>query len=159
MSTGRVGGVQEIFLFGVRIRVCDIGVGCVYGPGRGHGPHKKGPSMNDKPATEVDAADQFPPATAYVVPDGPKALRETLCMAQAGLALCDDPRQTEHILRLGRLIAECDRHRPIGPDGKHGDRHTPTCGCPDKLPPGLEEAIDAAYADGSIFSENRKDPK
>jgi predicted unusual protein kinase regulating ubiquinone biosynthesis (AarF/ABC1/UbiB family) len=23
----------------------------------------------------------------------------------------------------------CDAHRPLGPDGKHGDRHTKTCGC------------------------------
>jgi hypothetical protein len=27
------------------------------------------------------------------------------------------------------LIDECDRMRPLGPDGKHGDRHTVECGC------------------------------
>ncbi len=27
------------------------------------------------------------------------------------------------------LIDHLDLHRPLGPDGKHGDRHTPTCGC------------------------------
>ena len=113
--------------------------------------------MERKPAADDDAQDERPPVTAYVVPDGPKALKETLAVAGAWLALSDDPRKFEHILRLGRLIAECDRHRPIGPDGKHGNRHTPTCGCLDKLPPGLDAAIDAAYADGSIFSENHRD--
>lgn len=71
-------------------------------------------------------------STTYTVPDGPKMLRESLCMAQAWIGQSDDPRKAEHIARLGRLIAECDRHRPIGPDGKHGERHTPTCGCEDK---------------------------
>lgn len=70
---------------------------------------------------------------ALVVPDSPKMLRETLCVAQAriGNSPLDADRREEHMSRLGRLIAECDRHRPLGPDGKHGDRHTPTCGCDD----------------------------
>lgn len=65
------------------------------------------------------------------VPDGPKMLRETLCVAQAriGDSPYDEGRKLEHIYRLQRLIAECDRHRPLGPDGKHGNRHTRTCGC------------------------------
>lgn len=69
--------------------------------------------------------------TAYIVPDSPKMLRETLCVAQAriGNSPHDKGRKAEHIARLGRLIDECDRHRPIGPDGKHNDRHTDTCGC------------------------------
>jgi hypothetical protein len=33
---------------------------------------------------------------------------------------------------LASLIDEIDRNRPLGPDGTHGDRHTPTCGCEDK---------------------------
>lgn len=41
-----------------------------------------------------------------------------------------DP-ELEHIDRLQRLINACDDHRPLGPDGKHGNRHTPTCGCED----------------------------
>ena len=90
-----------------------------------------------------------------------KALRETLCLAQTALAndfqeathggdladapgvianprpdtepwvieLCQDyVNATE---RIGRIIAEIDRQRPLGPDGKHGDRHTSTCGCED----------------------------
>lgn len=72
------------------------------------------------------------PETAYVVPDGPKELRETLCVAQTYIGLSDDSRKREHSDRLQRLIDECDRHRPVGPDGKHGDKHTPTCGCEDK---------------------------
>lgn len=69
--------------------------------------------------------------TAYIVPDGPKMLRETLCVAQAriGNSLYDEGRKREHIDRLQRLIDECDRHRPLGSDGKHDDRHTFSCGC------------------------------
>ena len=71
--------------------------------------------------------------TSYEVPDGPKMLRETLCVAQAriGNSPLDEGRRREHIERLQRLIDACDVHRPLGPDGKHGDRHTPTCGCDD----------------------------
>jgi hypothetical protein len=71
--------------------------------------------------------------TSYKVPDGPKMLRETLCVAQTriGNSGLDEGRKDEHIARLGRLIAECDRHRPLGEDGKHDDLHTPTCGCED----------------------------
>jgi hypothetical protein len=67
------------------------------------------------------------------VPDGPKALRETLGIAQSAFA--GIPEDLHHITRLQRLVAECDRHRPLGPDGKHGDRHTATCGCEDVAPP------------------------
>jgi len=71
--------------------------------------------------------------TSYEVTDGPKMLRETLCVAQAmiGNFMIDDGRKQEHVDRLQRLINACDRHRPLGVDGKHGDRHTPTCGCED----------------------------
>lgn len=67
------------------------------------------------------------------VPDGPKMLRETLCAAQAavGFVFAEDDRMPEHVDRLQRLIEECDRHRPLGPDGKHDYRHTETCGCED----------------------------
>jgi hypothetical protein len=63
----------------------------------------------------------------------PKALRETLCIAQARIAAAgvDKDRQGRDIANLQALIDECDRHRPLGPDGKHGDLHTPTCGCED----------------------------
>jgi hypothetical protein len=78
--------------------------------------------------------------TELIVGDTPKMLRETLCVAQTAIlsarsasGLAEDGRIEEHIKRLGRLIAECDRHRPLGPDGKHGDLHTATCGCEDKV--------------------------
>lgn len=70
--------------------------------------------------------------TTLDVPDDPKMLRETLCAAQGVVLHYGEPRFREHSERLQRLIDECDRHRPLGPDGKHGDRHTPTCGCEDK---------------------------
>lgn len=71
--------------------------------------------------------------TSYTIHDDPKMLRETLCVAQnvIGNSMPAAARRDEHIERLGRLIRECDRHRPIGPNGKHGNRHTPTCGCDD----------------------------
>lgn len=66
------------------------------------------------------------------IPGDPKMVREALCVAQHAV--------NQHITSpnlhgapgvLTALIRECDRHRPLGPDGKHGDRHTPTCGCDD----------------------------
>lgn len=33
---------------------------------------------------------------------------------------------------LQQLVDEIDRHRPLGPDGKHGNRHTAYCGCEEK---------------------------
>lgn len=90
------------------------------------------------PMPDIDPADiPNPPdatedtMTDLRVPDSPKAIRETLCTAQARIAESDldEGRKDAHIKRLGRLIDECERHRPLGPDGKHGERHTPTCGC------------------------------
>lgn len=67
--------------------------------------------------------------TTLTVADTAKMLRETLALAQTRMALSGDPRP--HMHRLQRLIDECDRHRPLGPNGKHGygERCTPTCGC------------------------------
>ena len=68
------------------------------------------------------------------VTDSPKMLREKLCLAQyavnnyATLAISERKRASD---ALQELINECDRHRPLGSDGKHGNRHTPTCGCED----------------------------
>jgi hypothetical protein len=70
--------------------------------------------------------------TILRVSDSPKMLRETLCIAQTWMGLSQRTDRSDHIARLQRLIDECDRHRPLGPDGKHGDRHTRTCGCEDK---------------------------
>jgi hypothetical protein len=67
----------------------------------------------------------------YTTADSPKMVRETLCVAQATIGNSSLHSHTirQHLNRLQRLIDDCDRQRPLGPDGKHGDRHTPTCGC------------------------------
>lgn len=64
-------------------------------------------------------------------PDSVKMLRETLCAAQGvvGRHVSGTDRRDEHMARIQRLIDDCDRQRPLGPDGKHGDSHTLTCGC------------------------------
>jgi hypothetical protein len=67
----------------------------------------------------------------YEMKDGPKMLRETLCLAQTYMGLSTRSDARDHVARLQRLIDECDRHRPLGANGKHGhgQRCTPTCGC------------------------------
>jgi hypothetical protein len=73
-----------------------------------------------------------PDLFSYEVHDGPKMLRETLCVAQSEISGSpwNEDRKDEHVARLQRLIDACDVHRPLGPDGKHGGgRHTDTCGC------------------------------
>jgi hypothetical protein len=67
--------------------------------------------------------------TNLEVQDTPKMIRETLCVAQSMMGFAGPDRRREHIERLQRLIDECDRHRPLGADGKHGELHTDTCGC------------------------------
>lgn len=68
-----------------------------------------------------------------------KMLRETLCRAQSNVAHRETDRDAiECDMRIiGGLIRQIDAHRPLGPDGKHGDLHTATCGCtliePDRL--------------------------
>jgi hypothetical protein len=53
----------------------------------------------------------------------PKWLLE--CLNAQGVNAPDEFTRDE-IARLGRLL---ELHRPTGSDGKHGTRHTPTCGC------------------------------
>ena len=65
----------------------------------------------------------------------PKMTREALCVAQSALAErarqgMDADRVPTFIAYIGELIAEIDKHRPLGTGGKHGNLHTPTCGCP-----------------------------
>lgn len=72
--------------------------------------------------------------TPYVVPDAPKQLRETLCIAQARIRRSglDVHRIDSDCARLQRLIDECDRLRPLGPGGNHdgpSERCTAYCGC------------------------------
>lgn len=80
-----------------------------------------------------------PHATLYLTDerDSLKSLRETLCRAQTAMLGPNGhgahyPEIMTEVERLGRLIAEIDRQRPLGPDGKHGDLHTPSCGCEDR---------------------------
>lgn len=70
--------------------------------------------------------------TTLTIPGNPKAIREALCVAESA-TLRNVDEQNRHGARevLGALIQECDRHRPPGPDGKHGNRHTALCGCDD----------------------------
>jgi hypothetical protein len=65
----------------------------------------------------------------------PKMLREQLCNQQHYAA--DAFTKGE----IQRLINVLDLHRPLGPNGKHGSLHTPTCGCEDvpTEPPGGQE--------------------
>lgn len=67
--------------------------------------------------------------TLDITSEGPKMLRETLCVAQTHVGLSGDNRAREHVERIQQLIDQLDEHRPLGSDGKHGDRHTLTCGC------------------------------
>lgn len=56
-----------------------------------------------------------------------KTLREKLCKAQTyeSSAVVRDLYQ--------QLINQLDAHRPLGPNGKHGQyRCTPTCGCKER---------------------------
>ena len=84
-------------------------------------------SRPDDPVTEDSEAIQG----TIPIPDGPKMLRETLCLAQSAIARATGTgyRDAEHIARLQALIDALDLARPLGPDGKHDDRHTPVCGC------------------------------
>lgn len=86
-------------------------------------------------AQVIEALDQPAPVDALPLPDGPKMLRETLCVAQSTILAgrFDVGRQPEHVARLQVLIDALDVMRPLGPDGKHSDRHTPSCGCPDAV--------------------------
>lgn len=56
-----------------------------------------------------------------------KTLREDLCRYQVQDDLPGDVGQM-----VKALIFMIDWHRPLGPDGTHGDLHTETCGCEDK---------------------------
>lgn len=70
-----------------------------------------------------------------------KMVREALCFMRSEAD--GDPvptgSQVEMYDRiLQDLIADIDRQRPLGPDGKHGDRHTALCQCEDVAPPATE---------------------
>jgi hypothetical protein len=65
--------------------------------------------------------------------DTPKMIRETLQMALGALASGNTSSgafDTE-IARIVRMIKYIDMIRPVGSNGKHGNQHTPLCGCED----------------------------
>jgi hypothetical protein len=74
---------------------------------------------------------------SYVIPVTPKSLKETLCVVELSLNELDrlNPGYSaggtvaSHLTKVRELMAECDRKRPTGSDGKHGDLHTTECGC------------------------------
>lgn len=77
------------------------------------------------------------PIHTYAVPVSPKMLRETLCVVESALTALERERPgfnaggtvDAHRHRIALLIEECDRKRPLGPNGKHDSRHTDECGC------------------------------
>lgn len=61
-----------------------------------------------------------------------KTTRERLCTLQNVLADASSRQEKELILPwIEKLIDQIDVFRPLGPNGKHGNRHTMFCGCPD----------------------------
>jgi hypothetical protein len=73
----------------------------------------------------------------YVVPVSPKMLLETLCVVEHAMHQPERERPgynaggsiASHLERIRQLMDECERKRPTGSDGKHGNLHTPECGC------------------------------
>lgn len=60
-----------------------------------------------------------------------KMLREHLCVCQAAQRGADTwPPSIASAVDV--LLDMIDRHRPLAPNGKHGDLHTETCGCEDR---------------------------
>jgi hypothetical protein len=67
------------------------------------------------------------------VTDNVKGLREILCLAQyVGENSPVHINTPLYNRRIQEVIDELDKHRPVGPDGKHGNLHTETCGCKNK---------------------------
>lgn len=58
-----------------------------------------------------------------------KMARESLCRMQHALTKVPYREAERDMARLQGMIDQIDVLRPLGPDGKHGDRHTPWCGC------------------------------
>lgn len=83
---------------------------------------------------ELEGLADAPSLARITTADSLKTVREALCAAQAhlGVAFADNGQGERASRVLGRLITDIDRQRPLGPDGQHGDRHTPTCGCEDR---------------------------
>lgn len=89
--------------------------------------------------------------TVLHLTDSLKMLRESLCAVHLRSAGSD---RMTHAGRIGRIIAEIDRQRPLGSNGKHGDLHTPTCGCERPVPQG--EPSDAPVLPDDCDCEDRE---
>lgn len=71
-------------------------------------------------------------ALLEVDPQNLKSLREALCVAQGAILRSSESNSRHgYASRVGSLIDEIDKHRPLGSNGKHGKLHTATCGCED----------------------------
>lgn len=62
-----------------------------------------------------------------------KMIRETLCLAESALHQAardgrDRPNASD-FQHIASMIEDIDRQRPLASNGKHGNLHTPTCGC------------------------------
>lgn len=60
-----------------------------------------------------------------------KEAREKLCVIQHTINQAQIPDAQRYSDFLQDAINAIDEMRPLGPDGKHGNRHTPYCGCED----------------------------
>ncbi|MEV0031407.1 hypothetical protein [Nocardia sp. NPDC050793] len=63
-----------------------------------------------------------------------KTLGEALAFAETALLnfYPDTDQRRRYAEVIAELLADVERQRPTGSDGKHGELHTPTCGCADK---------------------------
>lgn len=73
----------------------------------------------------LERKNRYPFAHLRIASSDLKMLREHLCLAQTLM-------KGQGGRRLQDVINEIDRHRPLGPDGKHGKLHTNSCGCEDE---------------------------
>jgi len=84
-----------------------------------------------------------------------KSLREALCLAQTHPSGLD----TQQSALIQLVIAQIDRHRPLGPDGKHGNRHTFTCGCDDEQSITVDDGISIRkVSESEVLDEDRGMP-
>ena len=82
-----------------------------------------------------DATRQAKAGSVVHSPASIKSVGEALKYAEAALLnfYHDNGQRSMYAEILRELLADIERQRPTGPDGKHGDRHTPTCGCADRI--------------------------
>lgn len=124
--------------------------------------------MSPRPGFRRSEVPEPSAETVLHLTDSLKMLRESLCAVQLGAAGAE---RMTHADRIGRIISEIDRQRPLGSNGKHGDLHTSTCGCSGSEPQGEpsdddltklandahHRMVDDAEADGGwyVFSHSR----